>query len=283
MVIARINDYEILDIEYKAELQRVMHNMHLNEPSREAKERAISQLIDGYLLLVTARKADIEITSDEIENRYLDYTIEYENEDDFKNALHEMNLNENTLRNKIRDELTIKKYLHDNFQPCDKIPMERLEKIYKENKGAFIKEDMVRASHILIKGTSEESFNKANEIRESIHSTEDFIKVARDYSDCPSSCKCGDLGFFAKGKMVKAFDDVAFSLDINEISKPVKTQFGYHLIMITEKKKSQLAKFDEVKEALSHRLKRIDSELKIIRELKRLRSEVDITINEDLL
>ena len=82
--------------------------------------------------------------------------------------------------------------------------------------------------------------------------------------------------------MVKEFDEVAFSMNVNEISEPIKTQFGYHLIMITDKKKQTFAQFDQVKETLAKRLKQIDRELKLIRHLKALRAKADITINEEL-
>lgn len=283
MVIAKVDDYEILDFEYKAELKNVMRKMHLSQPNQEAKERAISQLIDGYLLLNTARKAKIEVCIDEVESRYLDFTLDYENEEQFKEALTTMKLDENMLRDKIRDELLVKKYLNNNFQPCESIPKEKLEKVYQDHQDAFYTDNMVRASHILIKGTDDEAYKKAVSLREEIKSADDFLKNAQKCSDCPSSCQSGDLGFFAKGKMVKAFEDAAFSLAVNEISAPVKTQFGYHLIMVTDIKESRVAKFEEVKDALTERLKKIDSELKIIRELKRLRVEADITINEELL
>lgn len=283
MVIARVNNYEISKIEYQAELQNVMKKMHLSEPNREAQNKAVSQLIDGYLLLSIAQKSNIGICQDEIENRFLDYTINYENEEEFKQDLARMKLDEDTLRCKIKNELMIKKYLSDNFKPCETIAPEKLKKIYQENKEAFLTEDMVRASHILVKGTSEESLKKLTEIKNNIKNAEDFINIAQQCSDCPSSCHSGDLGFFTKGKMVKEFEEVAFNLGINQISRPVKTQFGYHLIMVTDKKRSKLAKFEEVKDALTERLKKIDSELKLIRELKKMRSEVDITIYDELL
>ena len=142
---------------------------------------------------------------------------------------------------------------------------------------------MVKASHILIKGTDEESLLKVKKIRAMINSPEDFIREAESCSDCPSSCQCGDLGYFTRGKMVKDFEDLAFSLQINEISQPVKTQFGYHIIMVTDHRKSKTASFEEVKEALKKRLQQIDSELQLIRHLKELRANAEIEIYHELL
>lgn len=88
----------------------------------------------------------------------------------------------------------------------------------------------VRASHILVKDEA-----KAKELYESIKSgKEDFAEAAKEYSNCPSKRNGGDLGYFSRGKMVKPFEDAAFSLKKGELSEPVKTQFGWHLILVTD-------------------------------------------------
>ena len=121
------------------------------------------------------------------------------------------------------------------------------------------------------------------EIRERIKTPEDFKKEAKQCSECPSCCNEGKLDYILRGKMVKEFDEVAFSLDINEISGPVKTEFGYHIIMVTDKKAKTTAKFDKVKETLRKRLKQIDCELKLIRHLRKLRAAAKIEFFQDKL
>jgi peptidyl-prolyl cis-trans isomerase C len=86
----------------------------------------------------------------------------------------------------------------------------------------------VRASHILV-----ESLEKANELREQIKSGSDFAVVAKSNSKCPSGQNGGDLGMFTPNQMVKPFEDAAFALQVGELSHPVQTQFGYHLIQRT--------------------------------------------------
>lgn len=90
----------------------------------------------------------------------------------------------------------------------------------------------VRASHILVK-----TENDALELLNKIKSEEvSFENAAMEHSLCPSGQVGGDLGFFGKGMMVKPFEDAAFNLDIGELSQPVRTQFGWHLIKLTGKK-----------------------------------------------
>lgn len=89
----------------------------------------------------------------------------------------------------------------------------------------------IRASHILVK-TEAEAKNLYNEIQNG----KSFAEIAQTVSLCPSGQNGGDLGFFGKGMMVKPFEDAAFALnEIGEISQPVETQFGWHLIQLTDK------------------------------------------------
>jgi len=86
------------------------------------------------------------------------------------------------------------------------------------------------ARHILV-----DSEAKCAELKQQIENGSDFAEVAREHSSCPSGRKGGDLGSFGRGQMVPEFDEVVFSAPVNEVQGPVKTQFGYHLLEVTER------------------------------------------------
>lgn len=86
------------------------------------------------------------------------------------------------------------------------------------------------ARHILV-----DSEAKCAELKDQIENGSDFAEVAREHSSCPSGRKGGDLGSFGPGQMVREFDEVVFSAPLNEVQGPVKTQFGYHLLEVTER------------------------------------------------
>ena len=88
----------------------------------------------------------------------------------------------------------------------------------------------IRASHILV-ATKEEAENLLLDIQNGVA----FEDLARDYSKCPSGRDGGDLRWFGKGMMVKPFEDAAFSAELNKVTEPVQTQFGWHLIIVTDK------------------------------------------------
>jgi len=88
----------------------------------------------------------------------------------------------------------------------------------------------VRASHLLV-ATEQE----AQELYDEIQAGKSFEEAAQEVSKCPSGADGGDLGYFGRGVMVKEFEDAAFALEIDEVSHPIQTQFGWHLIKLTDK------------------------------------------------
>lgn len=89
----------------------------------------------------------------------------------------------------------------------------------------------VRASHLLV-GTQKE----AEECRQEILDGKTFSEVAKRVSKCPSGSQGGDLGYFTRGRMVPQFDKVAFELPVGELSDPVQTQFGWHILTVTDRR-----------------------------------------------
>ena len=89
----------------------------------------------------------------------------------------------------------------------------------------------VNAAHILVKGE-----DKAKELLERINAGESFAELAREFSDCPSGKRGGELGFFGRGQMVREFELAAFDGEKGSVVGPVKTQFGWHLIKVLDKK-----------------------------------------------
>ncbi len=281
MIVARVNDYEISMKEYQMELADVQRKMKLEQPNDEAKKSAIERLIDGYILLESAQNQ--EITSDEIDEELLNFKLRFNSEEEFNKMLTKENLKINAIRENLSQTLKIRKFIAAKFEVKCEVEEDKIKAFYEKNILSLNPGNAVRASHILIKGDTEDSFSKAQEISQSLNSEEEFKKMAETCSDCPSCCQSGDLGFFTRGKMVPEFEKVAFDLQVGEISKPIKTQFGYHIIMVTEKKEAQPPKFEEIKDLLRKRLERIEAELKLINFLKEQRVKAEITVNREML
>ena len=134
---------------------------------------------------------------------------------------------------------------------------------YEERKQALLTQEQRRASHILIQvaaDADEDAVNKAEaearDVLKQIQAGGDFAELARKYSKDPgSSAQGGDLGFFARGAMVPEFDDAVFSQQVGDVSEPVKTQFGFHIIKLAEIRGSEIPELDQVRVELIDELK----------------------------
>lgn len=129
------------------------------------------------------------------------------------------------------------------------ITEEEAQKFYKDNMSRFLQEEGVSARHILV-SDSESAQDIVNKIKGGM----DFAEAAAQYSTCPSKERGGELGFFTKGRMVPEFEEAAFELAVGEVSEPVKTQFGYHIIQVLDKKPASLKSFDEAKNEIAEQL-----------------------------
>ena len=123
------------------------------------------------------------------------------------------------------------------------VKIEEIKKYYDDHKEIF--KDLYNTVHILVK-TEEEAKNIINKLE----AGEDFEELAKRHSFCPSNEKGGELGFFPKGLFVKEYEEEAYKLkNIGEITQPVKTQFGYHIIKLVDKKEGY-ASLDEMKDVI---------------------------------
>ncbi len=112
---------------------------------------------------------------------------------------------------------------------------------YNANKVQFTEPETVKASHILVGDE-----DKLAEVQAALESGQSFADVAKQHSTCPSKENGGDLGFFGKGQMVPEFENTAFSMKVGDVSEPVKTQFGYHIIKLADKKEARELSLEEV-------------------------------------
>jgi len=219
----------------------------------EYRKQKVEELIVVKLLQQEAENQNITL-SDEKKNELFNEQLAYikqqngfSSDEQFENALKqngfeslaafkdyffEQNtkvLEVNELRERLLGEITV----------SDK----EIEDYYNENIESYKFGDQVKASHILLE--TEES---AKEVLEKLNNGADFAEMAKEYSTGPSAEDGGDLGFFEKGDMVKEFEEAAFGLEVGETSDIVKTQYGYHIILVTDKREAGVKSLEEVKD-----------------------------------
>jgi len=167
------------------------------------------------------------------------------------------------------------------IKPAEEVKIEEkgIEEYYKKHKEDYLIPEKIRVRHILIKGERKEALEKIKEIRERLKEEEDFESLAKEFSQCPSKEKGGNLGLIKKGDMIPEFERMAFGLKEGQISRPVKSRFGYHIIKLEERKESYIPPLDEVKEKIKRTLKE-KKEWKIAKErIQEITKEIE---KEDL-
>ncbi len=138
------------------------------------------------------------------------------------------------------------------------IPDQELTAYYEGHPDDFTREEQVRARHILLRITpdrpAEQVESELTDARRRIEAGEDFAELAKELSEDESNAsRGGSLGFFGRGRMVKAFEDAAFNASVGELVGPVKTDFGYHLIEVQDHRQGGLQPFEEVRGAVRSR------------------------------
>lgn len=248
--------------------------------------RLLDQLIQAELLYQEARNSGHEPDPLKVDEVITNLSGRHGSPEEFQSEMEARGFTEEILRANISKQLTIQKYVEETIAPQAVIPEETVRAAYDQNPQNFERPEEVRASHILIKSDEsdpqekkDEALERANEIA-SLARQEgaDFAVLASKHSEGPSATRGGDLDFFGKGKMVKAFEEKAFSMKVGEISDPVLTKFGYHIIQLTDRREGFTIPFEDVKEKLIADLKnRMVGEL-INRKIDELKEDAQIEI-----
>lgn len=203
-------------------------------------DETLNFLISEKIVDLEIDKEKIEISPEEIDKELKSMEDQYGGKEALSNAMTGANLTEKSLKEEIRKNLSLKKLLASDLTVSD----EEISDYYEKNKEQFTQKEEVDASHILV-----ESKDLAKDIKKKLDAGEDFAKLAQKHStDEGTKENGGNLGFFGRGEMVESFDEVAFNLDKGKISDPVKSEYGYHIILVNEKKKEKVRSLEDSKD-----------------------------------
>lgn len=205
-------------------------------------EAALDTLITKNLINQEVEKEKITVSSKEIDAELQELIDSYGGEETFEQQLTASGLTQDDIKEDIEVNLKIEKLL----EPQIEITEEEMQTYFDENKDSFAQTKQVKASHILV-----EDEETAKEVKEKLDNGEDFAELAKEYStDTASAESGGDLGFFGEGSMVAEFEEAAFSMKVDEISDPVKSDYGYHIIKVTDTQEAAEANFEKSKEEI---------------------------------
>ncbi|MGM0499329.1 MAG: peptidyl-prolyl cis-trans isomerase [Bacillota bacterium] len=252
----------------------------------EFRKLKLEQLVTNELLVQEAKDRGIEVSNDEMNNIFdqqvnalreqnnlneeqLEKAIQqqgFESMQQYKDMFFENNMN-GFLVNKLREEVINEVEVSD----------EEAKEFYDNNKQQFETAEQKRVSHILF-----DEKTKAEEVLAEIESGADFAEMAREHSTGPTSEKGGDLGFITAGErgLDETFRDAAMALNVGEVSsEPVETQFGFHLIKVTDFREAGVRDFEEVKSQIKNQLRSQKQSQTFQEFVESLREAAEIEIN----
>ena len=210
---------------------------------QQLKPSIVQMLVQDKLIADDMKKNNVKVDDKELDDKFLQYIQQFGGQEKFDKMLEDYNMSSDKFKETIKKDQIYQKH-RDWFEKKHPISDKDAKKYFDEHKETL---SQVKASHILVADE-----NTANEVKKKIDDGADFAELAKEYSkDTANSNKGGDLGYFTKDKMVKEFADKAFSMKKGEVSEPVKTSYGYHIIKVDDKKDTADSLKDDISKALN--------------------------------
>ncbi|KOP67562.1 peptidylprolyl isomerase [Bacillus sp. FJAT-18019] len=231
--IAKVNDVSITKDKLYDELVEIGGKQTLNT------------MITEELLQQELNKKSITVTDADVDKDIETLKASFPSEAQFESALQQNGMTMDDLKEQTKTQIELKKLMGDKIKVTD----EEVKEIYDQNKDSFATPEQVRASHILV-----ETKEEAEKIEKQLKEGADFAAIAKEKNQDATKDTGGDLDFFGRGEMDPAFEEAAFKLKKGEISAPVKSSFGYHIIKVTDRKAATNPTFEDKKEEIRGQL-----------------------------
>ena len=261
VVVAKVNGTDITEGEIQKVVGMFRKQMGGRVPPEQfetalprLRERIVEELVMRQIMLGEVAKQGISLSDSEFAEIKSELAAELPPGTSLETYMAETG----TTETEMREQMAVRKMIMAKAESVAKPSDEEIQKFYDENKEGFTQGESVAASHILIKvdPTDDDAAKAAKrarleDLRKQILAGADFAELAQANSDCPSASSGGDLGSFGRGQMVPEFEDAAFTQPVGSVGEIVETQFGYHLVKVTEHLEAKAIDFGEAKTRIS--------------------------------
>jgi len=250
------------------------------------KEDMVNNMVEKELLYQKSQDLGISVAAEAINSQMQRFKQQFPDENQYKQQLSALGYTEDLLRSEIEKNMAIQQLIEQEIASNIEVTDEDLKAYYENNPDQFKTPEQVKARHILIKTGDEAdkaekqaAREKIKELEKRVEEGEKFSEVAKEESECPSSKKGGDLGYFSRGQMVESFEEAAFSLAVGDVSDIVETRFGYHLIKAEDKKTASKKTFDDVRDQIKQQLEQQQVKEQLPNYVQNLKEKGDVEIN----
>jgi peptidyl-prolyl cis-trans isomerase C len=244
---------------------------------------SLDTLINAKLIYQKASASGMKATEAEVKAEMQKIAKNFKDDAEMNVALASQHTDRATVEKDLYKSLVISKFLDENINKKIVVTQDELGKYYSAHPTEFQHPDIVRTSHILIvpSGNSPEQDRLAKERAETllarVKKGEDFAKLARENSMDGSASQGGDIGLASKDRLDGAYADAAFSLPVGGVTL-IKSQYGYHVVKVTEKKKEGLSTLEEIKDQLTEFLKGQKAQAETTKLVNQLRDQGKVEI-----
>ncbi|MFP4490803.1 MAG: peptidylprolyl isomerase [Spirochaetaceae bacterium] len=249
----------------------------------QMRGQVLDYLIDQEVLYQIAEEEGYTASDEQVEQQISQFKQQAGGEEEFNAALEQQGMSPEDLEKDIRKQVVLQQFIQENFESGISVSDEEARDFYEENPDYFTQQEQVEAKHILVSAEEdaseeevEEAREKIEDIQDELESGKDFEEVARESSEGPSAEDGGSLGFIQKGQMVPEFEETAFSLQSGETSDIIRTQFGFHIVKVTDRKEEELSPFEDVKSDIVNHLKSIEMDSQVQDFLEEKKANMDI-------
>jgi parvulin-like peptidyl-prolyl isomerase len=288
--VAKVGDTVITRDEYDQAIQAVAQRYPqlLAQPGAEAqlRQRVLQDLITQRVLLIKAEEADITVDEAEVEKTIAELKEQIGGEEQFAQILQAQGLTEEELREDVRQPLLLNAYIEQktaDIEASDEAIQSRYEELQEEGKTR--QPATADVEHILVQVEGEEEAvweEKKKEIeaaRARVMEGEDFGDVREDVSEDPGGGVYPDT---PEGMMVEAFEDVMFDIEIGKVSEPFRTEYGWHILRVTDRTEAKDLGVEEMSEDIEMQLTQQDKMARVDQIIEEAREDVGVEILIDL-
>ncbi len=289
--VATVNGRNISSAELKAAVsqQLARSGRTIDQVPPQMLLTGYHQVLDNIIIdeLLSEKAAKIEIDNKLVEENFSKFKDQFPNEEEMNKMLQQNGQSLEDVKKTISDNLRKREWITSRVGDNATVTDAEIQEFYEDNQTTFKQPEMVRASHILITTpddlTDEQLAEKKqaiDKLKSQLDEGADFAELAKQHSEDPDSKdQGGDLDFFTKDRMVPEFANAAFAAEIDTITNPVKSKFGYHLIKVTDRKDARTVPVDEAKSQIEGFLKNQKQQEQVQQLLRALIQQADVKIN----
>jgi len=291
-VVARVNGEAVMRAEVDAAIDALFGGQLAGLPEKQREgmraqvtERVVDEMIVEKLLAQAANEQAVAVGDDEIQSSIQKISATLPPGKSLAEVATAAGTSEDALKSRLATSLRIEKLLGEKAGEVAKPTDEEVASYYEEKAELFEMPERVQARHVLIAFAPSDDADaknakraKAEKVRAELANAkgENFAKVAAESSDCPSKERGGELGAFARGDTVPAFEEAAFSQEIGAIGPVVETDFGFHVVQVQKRDPAGKAPFDEVREMIAERMMQEKQQAAVAKYIDGLRADAKI-------